>query len=268
VITSIGGEDELKVLSHVDADLIAGHPKPFVGYSDNTNLHLFLWRLGLVSYHGGAVMVQLARAGSMHPLTRQSLEQALFARGTRELTPAGEYSDEEVDWRDATALQTEPPMYAAEDWSWHGPATRVSGPAWGGSLDVVDFHLRTGRYLPSDAALDGSILFLETSEELPPPTYVYRVLMCMGERGMLQRFAAVLWARPKAWSFESPNTKAEKARYVDEQREAVLAVHSEYHPRAPFVFGVDFGHTEPQYVIPSGGEVTVDSAQRRLLVTY
>jgi muramoyltetrapeptide carboxypeptidase LdcA involved in peptidoglycan recycling len=212
-------------------------------------------------------MVQLARAGAMHPLTMKSLEQALFTRGTSELTPADEYSDEEVDWRDAAAFETEPPMDAADDWSWHGPATRVSGPAWGGSLEVVDFHLRAGRYL-SDDALDGAVLFLETSEELPPPTYVSRVLMCMGERGLLQRFAAMLWARPKAWSFECPNAHAEKARYVERQQEAVLAAHSEYHPGAPLVFGVDFGHTEPQYVIPSGGEVTVDSAERRLFVTY
>jgi muramoyltetrapeptide carboxypeptidase LdcA involved in peptidoglycan recycling len=268
VLTSIGGEDELKVLPHLDADLIAGHPKPFFGYSDNTNLHLYLWKLGLVSYHGGAVMVQLARAGSMHPLSKRSLEQALFTRGTSEVTPADEYSDEEVDWRDPGALESEPPMHTADDWSWHGPAARVSGPAWGGSLEVVDFHLRTGRCLPSDDTVDGAILFLETSEELPPATYVYRVLMCMGERGLLRRFAAVLWARPKAWSFERPNTDAEKARYVERQQEAVLAAHSEYHPRATLVFGVDFGHTEPQYVIPSGGEVIVDSAERRLFVTY
>ncbi len=267
VITSIGGEDELKVLPRLDADLIADHPKPFFGYSDNTNLHLFLWELGLVSYHGGAVMVQLARAGSMHPLTMKSLEQALFTRGTSELTPADEYSDEEVDWRNAAAFETEPPMDAADDWSWHGPATRVSGPAWGGSLEVVDFHLRTGCYLLDDT-LDGAILFLETSEKLPAPTYVSRVLMCMGERACSSVSPRCSGLAPKAWSFECPNAHAEKARYVEQQQEAVLAAHSDYHPWAPLVFGVDFGHTEPQYVIPSGGEVTVDSAERRLFVTY
>jgi len=57
VITVIGGEDELKVLPHLNPDALAGNPKPFLGYSDNTNLHLLLWNLGLVSYHGGSVMV-------------------------------------------------------------------------------------------------------------------------------------------------------------------------------------------------------------------
>jgi muramoyltetrapeptide carboxypeptidase LdcA involved in peptidoglycan recycling len=268
VVASIGGEDELKVLAHLDGDLLAANPKPFFGYSDNTNLHLFLWNLGLVSYHGGAVMVQLGRAGSMHPLTLRSLEQALFTRETYRLEPAGEYSDEEVDWHNLEALRVEPPMFAADEWSWHGPPATVSGPAWGGSLEIVDFHLRTGRYLLPDEAYQGAVLFLETSEELPPPSYVYRVLMCMGERGFLQRFSAIVWARPKAWSFEHPNVPAEKARYLEQQREAVLAAHSEYHPSAPLVFGVEFGHTEPQCIVPSGGEVTVDGEQKRLSVTY
>jgi hypothetical protein len=52
---------------------------------------------------------------------------------------------------------------------------------------------------------------------------VYRVLMCMGERKLLQRFAAIVWARPKAWSLDEPNDPAAKARYAREQHEAVLA---------------------------------------------
>ena len=63
VLTSIGGEDEIKVLRHLDPEVLAANPKPFFGYSDNTNLHLFLWNLGLVSYQGGAVMVQFGRPG-------------------------------------------------------------------------------------------------------------------------------------------------------------------------------------------------------------
>jgi len=48
----------------------------------------------------------------------------------------------------------------------------------------------------------------------------------------------------------------------------VLAAVTEYHPGVPLVIGADFGHTEPQYVIPSGGTVTVDGGTRQILVTY
>jgi len=112
-------------------------------------------------------------------------------------------------------------------------------------------------------------LFFETSEEMPPAGYVYRVLMCMGERQLLQRFAGILWGRPKAWFLSGQhNDTAAKARYTDEQRQAMLAAVAEYHPGIPVVFGVDFGHTEPQYVIPSGGTVTIDSTSERVEVGY
>jgi hypothetical protein len=35
---------------------------------------------------------------------------------------------------------------------------------------------------------------------MPTADYVYRVLMCLGERELLQRFAGIVWGRPKAWS--------------------------------------------------------------------
>jgi muramoyltetrapeptide carboxypeptidase LdcA involved in peptidoglycan recycling len=268
VLTSIGGEDELKVLRHLDAELIAANPKPFFGYSDNTNLHLFLWNLGVVSYHGCGVMVQLGRPGAMHPVTFESLRRALFTRGTYALKPASDYQDEEGDWNDPDRLRIKPRVFPSEGWSWHGSAAMVSGPAWGGNLEIVDFHLRANHYLLAEESYDGAVLFLETSEELPSASYVFRVLMCMGERGLLSRFAAVLWGRPKAWSHERQNSAEEKQRYVEAQREAVLKAMEEYNARAPVVWGVELGHTEPQHIIPSGGQITVDAFRRQIHVTY
>lgn len=88
VIASIGGDDQITVLPHLDPALLRANPKPFFGYSDNTNLLLFLRDLGIVGYHGGSVMVELGRPGAMHPLTERSLRAALFTSGEYELTPA------------------------------------------------------------------------------------------------------------------------------------------------------------------------------------
>ncbi len=233
VVTSIGGEDELKVLAHLDGEILAGTPKPFFGYSDNTNLHLFLWNLDVVSYHGGAVMVQLGRPGSMHPLTRESLRRALFTHETYTVTAVDEYTDEERNWNDPDSLLAEPTMFPSEGWSWHGPQSKVTGPAWGGSLEIGDFHLRASRYLPASESCEGAVLFLETSEELPPASYVYRVLMGMGERRLLSQFAALIWGRPKAWSHEQPNSPEAKEEYLAAQHAAVLTAVGEYDPRMP-----------------------------------
>jgi muramoyltetrapeptide carboxypeptidase LdcA involved in peptidoglycan recycling len=133
VFTTIGGDDELKVLAHLDPGVLASHPKPFFGYSDNNNLNLFLWNLGLVSYQGGAIMVQFGRPGGMHPLTRDSLRHALFAGGPRPLEPSTEYNDQEHNWADPSALANEFEMFPSDDWSWRGPQVTVTGPSWGGA---------------------------------------------------------------------------------------------------------------------------------------
>src|SRR5690349_4062264 len=38
VLATIGGDDQLTVLPHLDPAVFVADPKPFVGYSDNTNL--------------------------------------------------------------------------------------------------------------------------------------------------------------------------------------------------------------------------------------
>jgi muramoyltetrapeptide carboxypeptidase LdcA involved in peptidoglycan recycling len=266
VFATIGGDDQIKVLRHLNPDVLRGAKKPFFGHSDKTNLHVFLHGLRTPSYYGASSMVEFGRAGGMHPVTRASIAAAL-AGAELELAEPREYGDEDLDWRnfDRDAL---PRMQPAEPWEWHGREERVAGPGWGGNLEILDFQLRVGRWLQPNEAYDGHVLFLETSEEMPDATYVYRVLMGAGERGLLQRFAAVLWARPKAWNFEHRNGPDEKRAYIGAQREAVLAAFAEYHREVPLVFGVDFGHTDPQYVLPYGGRITVDPAARRIVVAY
>jgi muramoyltetrapeptide carboxypeptidase LdcA involved in peptidoglycan recycling len=117
-------------------------------------------------------------------------------------------------------------------------------------------------------AYEGCVLLLETSEELPRGTQVYRVLRNMGERGLLRRFPALLMGRAKSWSLDRRNSPQERVAYRAEQREAVMRAVNEYAPGTLAVFDVDFGHTDPQVVIPFGGRVRVDGPGRRLTVTY
>lgn len=74
--------------------------------------------------------------------------------------------------------------------------------------------------------------------------------------------------RAKSWSLDRRNGPGEKARYAREQRAAVLRALRTYAPEMMAVFDVDFGHTDPQMVIPYGGRVRVDGPARRITVTY
>lgn len=268
IFCAIGGDDQIKLLRYLDGELLRAHPKRFFGYSDATNIELYLWNLGVVSFYGGAVMVQFGMAGGMHDYTVDSLRHALFASGEVEIHAAPSYTDEDRDWGDSAQLALSPNMWPNAGWEWVNANRTVEGITWGGCLEILDYQLRAGRYLPRDEDCDGAILLLETSEELPDATYVYRVLMGMGERGLLQHFAAVLVGRPKAWAIDHRQTREQKAAYVRDQREAIQRALDEYAPSVMVVYNLDFGHTDPQWIVPLGGYVRIDGASRRIFARY
>ncbi len=147
IVASIGGEDQIKILKHLDADVIAANPKPFFGVSDNTNLHNYLWNLGIVSYYGGAVMVELGRPGAINPHTAEAFRAAFLGEGWYDLRPAETYTDVNGDWADPATFEREPEMFPGTGWQWHGGNARGRGPAVGRLLR--DHRLQpAGRALP------------------------------------------------------------------------------------------------------------------------
>jgi muramoyltetrapeptide carboxypeptidase LdcA involved in peptidoglycan recycling len=266
VLATVGGEDEMRVVGHLDPAIFRDNPKPFFGYSDNTNLLNFLWRQGVVGYHGGSVMVHLGRPGEVHPLTRASLRAALFTSGEYELSAPVSFSDEERDW--ASLPSAPPPTRPAGEWIWRRADRVVMGRTWGGNLEVLSWLLMADRDILSVSAYAGCVLLIETSQEVPSAVEVYRILRAMGERGLLAQFAAVLVGRAKAWSLANPLPLDSRVEYAAQQRAAVVRAFDEYAPEVMAVFDVDFGHTDPQLVIPYGGEVTVDGLARRIVVRY
>jgi len=267
VMASIGGDDQITVLSHLDPDLLRADPKPFFGFSDNTNLLTYLWQVGVVGYHGGSVMVHLGR-GVTHPYTIESLRTALFTSGEVELTPPGEHTDEAIEWIRPEALTSAAPTVPNDGWTWRNADRVVEGVTFGGCLEILDWHLAVRRWLAPFEEYDGAVLLIETSEEMPPAVQVYRILRNFGEAGLLQRFAAVLVGRAKAWNIDRHTTPDQKRWYVTEQADAVRRALNEYHPGVLTVFDVDFGHTDPQAIIPVGGRIRIDGPARRIWVTY
>ncbi|MGW0959391.1 S66 family peptidase [Streptomyces gelaticus] len=269
VIASIGGDDQITVLPHLDRDLLRANPKPFFGYSDNTNLLVFLDNLGIVGYHGGTVMCEMGRPGAMHPLTVDSLRAALLTHGAFELTPSKETNGASGRWEDPRTFESEPEMRPCDGWTWHNADGRtVKGASWGGELSILSWLLMADREIRPVDSYAGRVLFIETCEEMPSAEEVYRILRNMGERGLLAQFPALLLGRARNWSFEQPLDAEAGERYREEQRQAVLRALGEYAPGTMAVLDVDLGHTDPQLVIPYGGQIEVDGEGRRIVVTY
>ena len=61
IIASIGGDHSCHLLPLLDFDLIAAHPKIFMGYSDITVLNVAIYgQTGLVTFNGPALMTDFA----------------------------------------------------------------------------------------------------------------------------------------------------------------------------------------------------------------
>lgn len=267
VIASIGGSDQIKLIKYLDPAVLKSNPKPFFGFSDNTHLHIFLWNLGIPSFYGGSVMTQYAMQGAMHTMTAESIKHALFDTGEFELSVSKEYNDIGLDWSNKDLLNTPRVMEHNEGLYWDGEVD-VEGTLWGGCVESMIVQSSTTKYLPSDEDIEGTVLLLETSEGIPKPWIIQYLLIGFGERGWLNKFQAILIGRPKAWEFDQQHTAEEKKAYKQKQRETVLKTVREYNQTIPIIQNVDFGHTDPQVVLPLGSTARINSSAQKIYLKY
>lgn len=202
------------------------------------------------------------------PAHLASLTAALLSGRELEVTEPGESEDFGLDWADPRALTEFGEREATEPWTWAGPRASVTGRTWGGCLDVLD-QIELADRMPANNDLAGAILLLETSEELPSAETVRGWVRALGERGMLSAVAGVVIARPSATSPGAPRPDANaRAASRAARRDAMIEEISAYNPRAVICVGPPFGHTRPQWILPYGGEVTLDGGRQRLSASY
>ena len=264
VLATVGGEDQITVVPHLDPELLRADPKPFLGYSDNTNLLNWAWTQGVAAFYGGSTQVHLGPGPTVDDVHVASLRAALLTGERLLLTEPGESEDIGKDWNDPAALTEHGDREPTEPWTWAGPARSVTGPTWGGCAEVLQWILTAGRFPADPSVLQGGVLLLETSEELIPAREFGWIVRSLGERGLLAAVDAVLVARPPTSSFQVQPSSQERAARRAEQRDVAIETVQRYNPEAVVVVGVPFGHTRPQWIVPYGGEVTVDGIAREL----
>ena len=264
VITTIGGNDQIRILDHLDGELLRENPTRFYGISDNTNLAQFLWNYGIVSYYGGHVLTEFAIPGPLPEYLESGLRSALFDESIGRIQPAPEFTDQDSGWDNPDNIEQSLEMEENSGWLWRGGQTPVEGQTWGGNLEITYLQLATDRYVPSPGTLDGKILLLETSEELPDTDVIQRMLLGMGERGLLERFDGFLVGRIKARSHLVERTKEEREDHREQVHETIVDIVTQYNATAPIVLNIDFGHTNPVVPVPIGGIATINPENGRL----
>ena len=226
-----GGYGSAQLIPHLDFDTIGANPKPFVGFSDITALHVALrQRAGLATFYGNG----LAGVGDK--------ETSEFSKGRLLSVLGGETTGEVPHDPD------DPYVRAIRG----GKAT---APLVGGCLWLLMQTMGT----PWEIELDGCILFFEDVEA--PPYYIDGFLVQLTQAGKLDHVAGVVvgdmtkcdW--PEA-QHAFPRTKS--IEDVLEERLEPLGV--------PVLYKLPLGHGKHLATLPLGVKATLDADNRTLTI--
>ena len=122
----------------------------------------------------------------------------------------------------------------------------VRGRLFGGCMEVLEMSKGTCLW-PDDEMFDDTILFFETSEDMPAPVFIEYWLRNYGSQGILQRAKALLFGKPY------------QEKYYEEYKTSILKILSELGLYdLPVICNMSFGHNQPMCMLPYGAMAEVD----------
>ena len=226
-----GGYGSAQTIPHLDFELIAANPKPFVGYSDITALHVALrQKAGLATVYGYG----LKGVGSHETtsFTRQRLLAFLASDGTGQVP------------RDPNDPYVRPI---------HGG--KATAPVAGGCLWLLMQTMGT----PWEIELGGCIFFFEDWDA--PPWYIDGQLEQLRAAGKLAGVAGVVVGDMAKCDWREDRPEWPRTRSIEdvlEERLEPLGV--------PVLYKLPLGHGKHQTPLPLGVTATLDADSRTLTI--
>lgn len=259
IIATLGGDDSIRLIPYLDLNVIAQHPKAFLGFSDTTSLHLACFAAGLTSFYGPSMLVGFAENGGLHKYMADGIRKALFNSEPIGLIPRNHegWTAERIDWENpAHQSQRRQLLPASPPRILQGKGV-VSGRLIGGCAEVLEMAKGTA-WWPPLPAWNGAILFYETSEDAPSPDFVKYWFRNFAAQRILSSLNGIIVARP------DPNGDD---TYQNRLEEAILAVLAdEGLGELPVLSGLDFGHTRPMITLPYGVTASIDCPHATLTI--
>jgi muramoyltetrapeptide carboxypeptidase len=220
VLCTRGGYGASRILDYLDWDTIRAHPKPLIGYSDITTLHIaFLRYTDMVVYHA-PMIITLSRDVSEHAV--QNLFDIL-----EKPEPLGTYDTREGN------VQTLVPGIA-------------EGELTGGCLCLVTATCGT----PEQIDAKGKILVIEDVDEAPYA--VDRMLTQLKRCGVLDEAAGFVIGEITDWQ-KHVSDPAESLTIEQVWQDIIVPLGK------PAIIGFPFGHVVNPLTLPLGVQARLDA---------
>lgn len=256
IITSIGGDDSVRILPFLDKKIILNNPKILMGYSDTSTIHLFLNLQGLVSFYGPSIMAGFSQMKSLPEKFKNHVHEMLFdPQESYNYEPYRQYSDGYPDWSDKKNLGLVNEIKKDDGWHWLQGDKKIQGELFGGCIEVLEM-VKSTDFWPTKEFWKGKIFFLETSEAKPSIHFIDHVLRNYGMLGVFDQISGFVFARARSYS------DTEK---LELEEKIVSIVTKEFGKTdLPIVTNFEVGHTDPQLVLPLGVNAEIDCQNKKI----
>ena len=255
VFNAIGGDDTIRLLPHIDFDVLRNNPKIFTGFSDSTTNHFMMHKAGLVSYYGLSVMNNIAEYVAINDYTRNAMENTLFDPKPSLDIPCSEFCSYESDkvWWGEDHMGDATPRFPNTGYEVIQGSGKVTGELLGGCIDVFPELLGTPLW-PALEDWKGKILLIETSECDMNEMVLSWFLRILDAQGILKVLSGIIVGKP---AFQS---KMESYKEVYRQVVGFEAGR----PDLPILYNVNVGHAYPIGVFPLGLTYEIDCSKKSL----
>ena len=254
IITSIGGDDSIRILPFLNTEIITKNPKIILGYSDTTTLTTYLNQLGLVTLNGPSIMAGFSQWDALGTSFQKHIKTILLKNPKDyNYQQLGPYCNGYLDWTNKNNTGKTNPLVKNTDWDWLQGNSVVRGRLFGGCVSVLEF-MKSTKFWPKEDFWNNKILFLETSEEKPKPDQIKWILRNYGMQGIFEKISALIIGRARDYSQEE---KEKLNEYI------LQIVKTEFkNEKLPIITNMNFGHTDPQWILPLGITAEINCPQK------
>ena len=270
IISAIGGNDTYKLIPYLMEDeefkrAVRNNPKIFTGYSDTTNNHLMLHKLGLTTFYGPCLLVDIAELDKeMLPYTKSYFEKFFKDEDGYEIISSPVWYLDRESYGVEEVGKPRKEMKEKHGFEVINGRGKVTGNLYGGCLEII-YNAYVGERFGDEAEIykkydilptldewKEKILFIEPSDERNKPEKIETMLNYFKDNKILESVKGVIVGKPI------------DEEYYEEYKDVYKKVFSDLD--TPVLYNVNFGHAYPRCVIPYGLKATVDYDNKKITV--